>query len=219
MEKVAFAFFDFDDTIARGDSIVPYMLYCMQRGMTSAAHVARSALKFISAKLGRCTVEEAKRFALSFLAGQRSEDVEAVAHAFWREKLLGRCYADALREMERCRAEGKQVLVVSASITAYMDLLPAYLPADGVIATVTGVDPDGRYNGLLGENCRGLQKPLRIAEYIAANSVVVDYASTCAYGDSMSDIPMLSQGAHKTLVNPGAKLRKTLPEARVVRWR
>ena len=27
----AFAFFDFDDTLARGDSILPYLLYCIRR--------------------------------------------------------------------------------------------------------------------------------------------------------------------------------------------
>ena len=37
MTPTAFAFFDFDDTIAKGDSIFPYLLYCIKRGIAPSA--------------------------------------------------------------------------------------------------------------------------------------------------------------------------------------
>ena len=36
MTPTAFAFFDFDDTLAKGDSIFPFLLYCIKRGYATA---------------------------------------------------------------------------------------------------------------------------------------------------------------------------------------
>ncbi len=213
-----FALFDFDNTIAKGDSIVPYMLFCVKKGLCTHSHAVKAAVKFLMASCGKGTIIEAKQFALSYLTGRTQEELTGIAHDFWQQKLKKRFYPKAVAEMERMREDGYHVLVVSASVTAYMDVLPDYLPADGVIATVTGMDPDGKCNGLMGENCSGLQKPLRIAAYLAANHLVLDYEKSRAYGDSASDEPMLRLTAHPALVNPSAKVRMKMPDADVMRW-
>ena len=144
---------------------------------------------------------------------------EIMTHEFWQKRLKKRFFSSAVQEMRRLKDEGYHVLVVSASVTAYMDVLPSYLPADGVIATVCGMDGDEKYNGYLGDNCRGVQKPLRIAAYLAANHLLLDYAVSRAYGDSPSDEPMLRLTAHPTLVNPSPKLRAAMPDAATVVWK
>ena len=111
------------------------------------------------------------------------------------------------------------MLVVSASPSVYMDVLPEFLPADGVIATTCGMDEQGCFNGLVGENCKELQKPLRIAAYLAAKHLVLLPEKSCAYGDSKSDVPMLSLVSSPVLVNPKEGLKAMLPNARVVTWR
>ena len=162
---------------------------------------------------------EAKQFAFSCLEGKTQEELTAVAHEFWQKKLTKRFYPKAVAEMKRLREAGCHVLVVSASCTAYMDVLPEYVPADAVLATACGTDGDGRLNGCLGENCRGLQKPLRIAEYLAANHLLLDYEASYSFGDYAGDEPMLRLTAHPTLVNPSKALRSAMPEASVVRWK
>ena len=213
-----FALFDFDNTIASGDSIVPYLLFCVKKGICSKAHAVRAAVKFLLASCGKGTIMEAKQFAFSCLEGKTQEELTAVAHEFWQKKLTKRFYPKAVAEMKRLREAGCHVLVVSASCTAYMDVLLDYLPADGVIATVTGMDGDGRCNGYMGENCAGLQKSLRIASYLAAKHLLLDYDQSYAFGDSASDEPMLRLTAHPTLVNPSAKVRQKVSDAAVVRW-
>jgi phosphoserine phosphatase len=72
-----------------------------------------------------------------------------------------------------------------------------------------------------GDNCRGLQKPLRLAEYLAAKGDRLDYETSFAYGDSTGDLPMLRLCAHKVAVNPKPRLwrkLKKLPGATRVRW-
>jgi phosphoserine phosphatase len=57
-----------------------------------------------------------------------------------------------------------------------------------------------------------LQKPLRLAEYLAAMGDRLDYDSSTAYGNSTGDLPMLELCKSKVAVNPGRKMRRTLNE-------
>ena len=81
---------------------------------------------------------------------------------------------------------------------------------------------NGVYTGLIaGENCRGVQQPLRLAEDLAARGDMVDYAASWAYGDSAGDAPMLALCAHKVGVNPKRKLVRRMKGAdgfSVVYW-
>ena len=214
-----FALFDFDDTVSRGDSVVPFVRFCANNGYAPRKHAFRAGMKYIGTFFGKCSVEEAKQFAHSFLAGKTQEETREIAHEFWQKVLVKRLFPSAVAEMRRLRDAGCRVLIVSASVSAYMDVLPEYLPADGVISTVCGVDENGCLTGYLGENCRGLQKPPRIAEYLAANHQLLDYEGSYSFGDSSGDEPMLRLTAHPTLVNPSKKLRAALPHAAVVHWK
>ena len=114
------------------------------------------------------------------------------------------------------------MLLVSASPELYLTYLRQALPIDGIIATRMHVDENDRYTGLMaGENCRGVQKPLRLAEYLAAQGDEVDYAASFAYGDSGGDAPMMELCANKMAVNPKQKLLKRLAGSQgvtVLRW-
>jgi hypothetical protein len=37
-----FALFDFDKTLSRGDSIIPYLFYCIRRGVAPASQFFRA---------------------------------------------------------------------------------------------------------------------------------------------------------------------------------
>lgn len=218
MQKVPFALFDFDKTISRGDSVLPFLFYCIRRGKAPKRQALRAFHGYVRQKLHPEEIAIAKEWTLSFLAGRPRAEVEALARDFWREALTRRVFPKAREEMARLHAEGYRILVVSASASVYMDMLPEFLPADGVIATACGWDADDCCNGRVGENCKGVQKPLRIAEYLAANHLTLDYDASRAYGDSASDAPMLSLVATPVLVNAKPGLRKAFPGARMVKW-
>ena len=217
--KASFALFDFDKTLCRGDSVLPYLLYCVRKGHAPVVQVFRAVAGYVKQRIKPSMVTVAKMEALSFIAGRTQEEMDEIARGFFREVQQKRFFKDGLAELQRLRKEGKKILVVSASASVYMRVLPEFMPVDAVLATVCAVDADGRYNGLIGENCKGLQKPLRIAEYLAANHMTLDYETSCAYGDSDSDAPMLSLTANPVLVNPARGLVKELPQARQVTWR
>lgn len=216
-----YALFDFDGTLIRGDSIVRFVRYAYARGLTGAGGLARAALWAAAYGLHLTTAERAKRESLSFLAGREQGGVEALGRTFCREELLPRLYPQGVEELRRRHAEGAEVLLVTASPSFYLEALKEELPIQRIIGTRMHVE-NGVYTGLIaGENCRGVQKPLRLAEDLAARGDMVDYASSWAYGDSAGDAPMLALCGHKVGVNPRRRLVKRMKGAdgfSVVYW-
>lgn len=216
-----YALFDFDGTLIRGDSIVRFVRYAHKRGMTSARGLMRAALWAAAYGLRLTTAERAKRESLSFLAEKEQASVEALGRAFCRKELIPRLYPQGVQEIKQRHAEGAEVLLITASPSFYLEALKEDLPIQRIIGTRMHVE-NGVYTGLIaGENCRGVQKPLRLAEDLAARGDMVDYASSWAYGDSAGDAPMLALCGHKVGVNPKRRLIRRMKGAdgfTVVYW-
>ena len=217
-----FALFDFDGTLCPGDSLIPFCLYAYKRGLCSFGQLLRVGLAGLSYALHLTDAGTSKQRALGFLAGKTRSEVARIARDFCREKLIPRLYPQGVEAVRRCHEQGAAVLLVSASPELYLTYLRQALPIDGIIATRMHVDENDRYTGLMaGENCRGVQKPLRLAEYLAAQGDEVDYAASFAYGDSGGDAPMMELCANKMAVNPRKKLLKRLTGSQgvtVLRW-
>jgi len=212
------ALFDFDDTLSRGDSVVPFLLYAIRRGAAPKRQLFRAAWGFLT-QLGRPgKISRAKEHTFSFIKGRSPDELDDLARDFFREVITPRLFEDAIAELWNLKSTGHTVVVVSASADVYMHLLPEFLPVDTVIATRCAVE-NGVYTGHVQANCRGEEKPRRIAAWLQANDLTLDAEASCGYGDSASDIPMLRLVGNPTLVNPGKKLAAALPNARHVRWR
>ncbi len=213
-----YAFFDFDGTLIRGDSIVRFCLFAFRRRWTGICGLLRAGAMGALYALRLISAERSKRGALAFLKGRNEKEVRALAGDFCQSELIPRLYPEALREIAAQRARGARVWLVSASTAFYLEPLKEALGLDELVGTRMHVE-NGVYSGLLdGHNCRGVEKTLRIAEVLAARGEDVDYAGSAAYGDSAGDAPMLMLCADKVAVNPSKKLIKAVPGARVARW-
>ena len=82
------AFFDFDDTLARGDSILPFLLYCIRRGIAPRRQLVKAAGAFLYWKLRPSQASRAKSATLSFLKGRSADEMLDVARAFFRDDHL-----------------------------------------------------------------------------------------------------------------------------------
>ena len=222
MQDVKYALFDYDGTLAPGDSIVPFMLYAVRQGIAPFSRLviagATALLPYLFPK--KFTHGWAKRKALTFLKGKTQAEMDAFSTAFFHARVEKKLYQDGQRELARLKQEGYHILLVSASPDVYMRAIGKAVGAEAVLATTCGLEADGKtYSGLVGENCKGVEKPLRIAAYLAAHHAELDWERSRAYGDSASDIPMMNLTAHPVCVNPKRKLRESLPDAETVQWR
>ena len=219
MQK-SYALFDFDGTLIRGDSIIAFCRYAQARGFCTSAHLRRAAGAAVRYGLHLISAKESKQVAMGFLAGRPSAEVDALARDFCREILLPAIRPQALEAIARHRASGAEVLLITASTPCYLMPLKASLGLTEIIGTRMDIDANGVYTGMIcGNNCKGVEKPLRLAEYLAAMGDRLDYDSSWAYGDSASDAPMLRLCAHPVMVNPrGGLLRVGLPGAVTEHW-
>ncbi len=205
-----YALFDFDGTLIRGDSIVRFLRYAYGRGLCTMGDLWHAGLWAALYGLGFASAERAKQESLRFVKGRTQAQMQAVAQDFCREVLLPALYPEGEAALRRHSQAGAEVLLISASPSFYLEPLKDALPIAEVGATRMHVE-NGAFTGLMmGENCKGVQKPLRLAEYLAARGDMVDYAASWAYGDSPSDAPMLALCQHKVAVNPSRKLLRRL---------
>ena len=218
MTPTPFAFFDFDDTLAKGDSIFPYLLYAIKCGYAPKWQLFKAAAGFLRWKIQPSSGRAVKEWTLSFLRGRSVAEMDELARDFFRDVQQKAFFEDAAPELFRLREQGAKIVVVSASADAYMHVLPEFLPIDAVISTVCETQ-DGVYTGKIGPNCKAEEKIRRIQEWLDAQGLAIDKAHSAGYGDSPSDAPMLLLTAHPNLVNPKRKLVQAIPDGRVLRWR
>ena len=217
MTPTAFAFFDFDDTLAKGDSIFPFLLYAIKRGYAPKWQLFKAAAGFLRWKIQPSSGRKVKEWSMSFIKGHTVEEMDELSRDFFREVQSRYFFEDAAPELFSLREKGVRIVVVSASSDLYMKVLPEFLPIDAVISTVCEVT-DGKYTGNMGKNCKGDEKVRRIQAWLVQEGLSIDKERSAGYGDSPSDAPMLLLTAAPTLVNPKKGLIRNIPGGRIVRW-
>ena len=218
MTPTAFAFFDFDDTLAKGDSIFPFLLYCIKRGIAPKHQLFKAAAGFLRWKIQPSSGRAVKEWSLSYIKDRTVEEMDGIARDFFRDVQQKAFFADAAPEFFRLREQGVKIVIVSASSDLYMKVLPEFLPVDAVISTVCETR-DGRYTGKIGKNCKGEEKVRRIEAWLKEQGLSINKEHSAGYGDSPSDAPMLLLTASPNLVNPKRKLVQNVPQGRILRWK
>lgn len=188
-DKLVVAAFDFDGTLTRRDTLLPYLLHTL-----GAVAVARHALMLSPTltgyALGLIANGVAKeRVLVRCLAGMRSDELQQEAEQFALFVLPGLIRHEAMQRLAWHRQEGHRCVVISASLELYVRPWAQSAGFDDVIATRLEAKEDGRITGKLsGANCFGIEKTRRLETLLGAREGYILYA----YGDSRGDRELLS---------------------------
>lgn len=188
------AAFDFDGTLSRRDTLLPFLQQVcgaqrLYRGLArQAPGVARGLLR------GGTHRDAAKDALLvHLLAGTPLEAVERAAAHYVDVLLHDRLRPDTLARLRWHRDEGHDVAIVSASPAVYLGPLGERLGVQAVLATELEVGDDGRLTGRMwGRNCRGPEKVARLDRWLAGLPGG-DGCRLYAYGDSAGDRELLAR--------------------------
>lgn len=217
MNTQRYAFFDFDNTLAKGDSIVPFLLYCVRHHYASIGHLFRTVGVWIQHHF-RHTDDfiPVKETTFSFLKGMKKEEIDRICKDFVERDLSKRLYPEGITEIEKLRSNGYEIYIVSASSELYMNHIDSILPVDHILCTEC-IFFDDTYTGKMGINCKGNEKRKRINE---ALGMIPDPKNCVCYGDSPSDASMLELGHKQFLINPRSKaLPVKLPNVEIKKWK
>jgi phosphatidylglycerophosphatase C len=185
------AAFDFDGTITRRDTLVPFLrLVAGRRGFGAAFVRSLPAL-------GGAERRDAYKAAVlrRVLTGMPASRFQAIA----REYGYGLPAVFRPEMVERIRGhqqQGHEVVIVSASLRAYLDPVVEELGLDGVCAVELEVDDDHLTGAMVGPNCRGPQKVVRLTEWLGGEVP----ARLWAYGNSSGDRELLAAADEPTWV-------------------
>lgn len=182
--KKSLALFDFDNTLCVCDSFLPFVIFTSgpQRFLKGLALLLSRRLS------GPVDRREAKEILVdATLKGIRLDQFEEISRKFAKLFLSLAMNRLQLAALNRHKASGDRVIIVSASPRLYLESLVKELEVE-LIATEL-VTTDGKLAGeILGANCRGPEKVRRILDTLE----IGDYNSISAYGDSDGDKEMLA---------------------------
>lgn len=183
------AFFDFDGTLTRRDTLLPF-LRLISGTPTFAVKMTylSPVLAAYATKLMRNDV--AKEIVLRhFLRGMQPDALYSYGRKFVDTVLPGLERPEGIERLRWHKAQGHTCVLVSASLDVYLDPWARNAGFDAWITSSLALDEEGRVSGRLeGGNCFGEEKVRRIKAWLYDKNCVALYA----YGDSHGDLPMLS---------------------------
>lgn len=199
------AVFDLDGTITRRDTLVPYLAGWLRRHPARIIHLWRlpgALLRY--ALLGRDR-GRLKTDLLRMVIGPAGRaEVTAFSEAFAAGLAPPFLHEKALAAIDRHRAAGDRLVLLSASVDLYVPLIGARLGFDETICT--GVRWEGeRLDGRLTTGNRRGQEKRRVVEGLRARFAGCRFA---AYGNATSDFDHLVIVDEPLLVNAGPGTRR-----------
>jgi len=187
--KPVVAAFDFDGTLTRRDTLLPFLLHLL-----GVMKVARSAFALSPTlagyALGLIDNGVAKeKVLIQCLAGMSKTKLQQQGEHFATDVLPGLLRNEAIQRLEWHKRQGHRCVVISASLELYVRPWAQRAGFDDVIATRLETLEDECVTGRIsGSNCFGPEKVKRLNALMGER----DSYQLFAYGDSRGDRELLS---------------------------
>ncbi|NKS83053.1 HAD family hydrolase [Prescottella equi] len=209
-DLTAAAFFDVDNTMVQGASIIHFA-----RGLAARKYLRTSDLvdfawkqvKFrVTGKENSDDVAEGREKALSFVAGRSTAELARLGEEIYDEVIADKIWAGTRALAQMHLDAGQQVWLVTATPVELAQVIAKRLGLTGALGTVAESE-DGVFTGrLVGDILHGLGKAHAVRTLAVREGLNLKRCT--AYSDSYNDVPMLSLVGTAVAVNPDADLRE-----------
>lgn len=196
------AAFDFDGTLTRRDTLMPFLA----RGMgwprflwallRCSPWLAGYALRLVPNHVAKGKLMQAT------LAGRSLAEMADWTARWLAHDFPGQLREDAMARLAWHREAGHCCVMVSASPDIYLQVVARQLEFDALLCTEMEVVGEGESAHLTGRmrtpNCHGEQKVLRLKAWAVERfgATALDGVTLYAYGDTSGDKPMLRLARH-----------------------
>jgi HAD superfamily hydrolase (TIGR01490 family) len=208
-KKRRIALFDLDHTLLPIDSDFTWGDFTQRIGWTDPVEFKRRNDQFYEHyRAGTLDVHEYTRFATDAVR-LKGPKAAAQAHAQFMAEVIGpEIQPQALELVERHRAAGDEVVIVTATNEFVTTPIARAFGVEELIAVKLARDGDGWITGDI-EGVPSLRegKVHRVAEWLQLRGLGWDDAEITFYSDSTNDLPLLERVDHPVATNPDEKLR------------
>jgi len=203
------ALFDLDHTLLPIDSDQSWGHFTTTLGWTDAAEFNRKNDAFYAHyQAGTLDIHDYVRFATEAFRIRPRAEAEAAHARFMREVIQPAIRAEALDLLNKHRAAGEQLLIITATNEFVTRPIAHAFGVDELIAVELVRDGGGWYTGeIQGVPSLREGKVERLQQWLHQRGLDWGTVETTFYSDSSNDIPLLQRVNHPVATNPDAKLK------------
>jgi len=210
------AVYDMDRTVTRHATYTPFLLHCaVHRApwrLLFLPLVIGSMLAYVARLIDRARLKEINHH---LLLGARvhPRDLQPLVETFADKQVASNIRPGARAAIARDKAQGRRLVLATASYRLYADAIAERLGFDDVIGTGSVIGLDERVHAkILGENCYGPAKLRMIADWVEKSELKGQHGHVRFYSDHVSDRPAFEWSDEPVAVNPHDKLRRLATE-------
>jgi HAD superfamily hydrolase (TIGR01490 family) len=199
-----YGFFDIDDTLTQGITIISFAEFLFQQGFVAPdiwTNVQADLAKYKSSDKGESAYLDFATDILDHIAsgltGKTVNSVRSKAEEFFQAALAGEVQGYKIHTFSKeliARVKSVGIAVaISGSPEEVLEPLARYLGFDQLEATIFEKE-NGSFTGKVSRN---LAIDTQKTEVVSQYSDVADYERSYAFGDSMHDIPLMNAAGNK----------------------
>ena len=206
------AVYDMDRTVTRQPTYTHFLLHCAMRRepwrLVFLPLVVLSMLAYLAKLIDRAELKEINHH---LLLGRtiHPRDLKPLVESFADRQVATNIRPGARSAIERDKAEGRRLVLATASYRLYADAIAERLGFDDVIGTGSIIGLDERVHARIdGENAYGEAKMRMISAWVEKSGLLGKHGHVRFYSDHVSDQPAFEWSDEPVAVNPHGKLRR-----------
>jgi HAD superfamily hydrolase (TIGR01490 family) len=201
------AFFDFDETLLDIESSRLGFRYLWDRRLVSFGFILKVLTLNFFYKRHWLSDEKMAMMLIRFYCNRRLEDFQQGAASFYQDYLKPHLAPNIHARVDKHRRQGHRLILISGSVRYMLEPVAEDLGFDHLLCTDLEIGDDGLLTGRAkGPICLNSNK--RVLAEMLARKVDIDLASSYAYGNHQSDLPLLDLIGNPYVVEPTEPLRK-----------
>ena len=206
------AIYDMDRTVTRHATYTPFLLHCAMRRqpwrLALVPIAAGSMLAYVGKLIDRGRLKEINH---ALMLGRliHPHELKPLVESFADKTVRSNIRPGASKAIARDKAEGRRLVLATASYRLYAAAIAERLGFDDVVATGSTIGLGEKLVARIeGENCYGPAKKRMLDIWLEAEGLNGKYGHVRFYSDHVSDAPVFEWADEAVAVNPHGKLRE-----------
>ncbi|HEY1144223.1 MAG TPA: HAD-IB family hydrolase [Sphingomicrobium sp.] len=209
-----FAIYDMDRTVTRRATYIGFLLHCAVRRapwrLLLLPIVLVAMVAYVTKLIDRGRLKE---ICHRLLLGHKRHphELEPLVASFADRTAVANVRPGALAAIARDKAEGRRIVMATASYRLYAEAIGKRLGFDDVIGTGSIIGLDSRVHAKIdGENCYGPAKLRMVEDWLVKSGF--ERGHVRFYSDHASDAPVFEWADEAVAVNPHDRLKRLAAE-------